>query len=120
MLNKKIDVTVTVNKEAKEKFNAVMKEVAYTSMSVVTGVAVGSVLGATVQKIGNHSKCANIAGSLTGLGVTFATSYTMYDRLKKSDAVYEDLYQTIKSIGYKDVEDEILDDDEEGGDEEEA
>lgn len=119
MLNEKINIDVTVNKETREKMNAVMKEIAYNSISVVTGVAVGSVIGATIQKIGNHSKAANVAGSIAGMGVTFATSYTMYDRLKKSHAVYDDLYETICKIGY--VEDELLDDEEgEGGEEEEA
>ena len=113
---KKIEVSVSMNKEAKEKVNNVMKEVAYTSMSVVGGALVGGVIGATVQKVGHYSKPANVAGNLVGLGVTWATAFTMYERLKVSDAIQQ---KQLELLTVDMVEDEILDD-EEGGETEEA
>ena len=113
---RKIEVSVSVNKETKEKVDAVMKEIGYGAISVVSGALVGSVIGATIQKAGHYSKPANVVGNLAGLGITYATSMAVYDSLKESNKIRR---KQLELLDANMVEDELLDDEEEG-DEEEA
>lgn len=117
-LESKINVTVNATevKAAKEKSKKIAKEIAYTSISVVTGGLVGGVIGATIQKAGGYSKAANAIGYTAGLVSTYATAYTMYEQLKTSDEIRQ---KQLELFAANMNEDEILDE-EEGGETEEA
>lgn len=107
----------------KEKAKAIAKEVAYTSISVVTGGLVGGIIGATIQKAGGYSKTANTVGYVAGLASSYATGYTVYEKLKLSDEIQKKQLaffdETLATYKEEDLlyEEEDL---EEGGEEEEA
>lgn len=117
----RIEKAAEVANNNKDRAKAIAKEIAYSSIAVVTGGLVGGVIGATIQKAGGYSKAANTIGYAAGLASTYATGYTVYEKLKLSDEIQR------KQLAFFDetlpkyaVEDELLDDEEEGGDEEEA
>lgn len=113
----KIHAVADVTNETREKSKKIAKEIAYSSIAVVTGGLVGGVIGATISKAGGYTKAANTIGYAAGLVTTYATSYTLYEQLKTSDEIRQKQLELFRET---DVEDEILDDEEEGGENEEA
>ena len=112
----RIEKAAQVSTEAREKSKKIAKEIAYSSIAVVTGGLVGGVIGATISKAGGYTKAANTIGYAAGLVSTYATSYTLYEQLKESDKIRQ---KQLELLTVDMVEDEILDE-EEGGEEEEA
>lgn len=112
-----------VANENREKAKAIAKEIAYSSIAVVTGGLVGGVIGATIQKAGGYSKTANTIGYVAGLASTYATGYTVYEKLKLSDEIQKKQLaffdETLATYKEEDLlyEEEDL---EEGGETEEA
>ena len=113
---KNIETVGNFCNETREKSKKIAKEIAYSSIAVVTGGLVGGVIGATISKAGGYTKAANTIGYAAGLVSTYATSYTLYEQLKISDEIRQ---KQLELFAADMNEDEILDD-EEGGDEEEA
>lgn len=112
----KVNKVAEVANENRGRAKAIAKEIAYGSISAVTGGLVGGIIGATISKAGGYTKTANTVGYVVGLASTYATSYTLYEQLKISDEIRQKQLELFRA---NDVEDEILDD-EEGGEEEEA